>query len=41
MALDGLGIAGSGGHTVNENANIHYLSIDAKRAAVLISRLAQ
>jgi glutamate carboxypeptidase len=39
MALDGLGIAGSDGHTANETANLHYLSIDAKRAAVLIARL--
>ena len=39
MSLDGLGIAGAGGHTVNETANLNYLSIDAKRAAVLISRL--
>jgi len=39
MALDGLGIAGTDGHTSNETANLHYLSIDAKRAAVLIARL--
>lgn len=39
MALDGLGIAGAGGHTSNETANLNYLSIDAKRAAVLIARL--
>jgi glutamate carboxypeptidase len=39
MSLDGLGIAGSGGHTTNETANLNYLSIDAKRAAVLIARL--
>ncbi|MBA3649391.1 MAG: M20/M25/M40 family metallo-hydrolase [Chitinophagales bacterium] len=39
MSLDGLGIAGAGGHTVQETANLHYLSIDAKRAAVLIARL--
>ncbi|MEO5674886.1 MAG: M20/M25/M40 family metallo-hydrolase [Chitinophagales bacterium] len=39
MSLDGLGIAGGGGHTVNETANVNYLSIDAKRAAVLIARL--
>jgi glutamate carboxypeptidase len=39
MALDGLGIAGADGHTVNETANLNYLSIDAKRAAVLIRRL--
>jgi glutamate carboxypeptidase len=39
MALDGLGIAGAGGHTENETANLNYLAIDAKRAAVLIARL--
>lgn len=39
MALDGLGIAGTGGHTSNETANLNYLAIDAKRAAVLIARL--
>ena len=39
MSLDGLGIAGAGGHTVNETANLNYLSIDAKRIAVLIYRL--
>lgn len=39
MSLDGLGIAGAGGHTTNETANLNYLSIDAKRAAVLIARL--
>lgn len=41
MALDGLGIAGAGGHTANETANLNYLSIDAKRAAVLIARMAK
>jgi len=39
MSLDGLGIAGAGGHTEKETANLNYLSIDAKRAAVLIARL--
>lgn len=39
MALDGLGIAGAGGHTSHETANLRYLTIDAKRAAVLIARL--
>lgn len=39
MALDGLGIAGADGHTVNETANLKYLAIDAKRAAVLMVRL--
>jgi glutamate carboxypeptidase len=39
MSLDGLGIAGAGGHTTHETANLKYLPIDAKRAAVLIYRL--
>jgi glutamate carboxypeptidase len=37
MSLDGLGIAGADGHTMNETANLNYLSIDAKRV-VLIGR---
>lgn len=39
MALDGLGIAGADGHTINETANLNYLTIDAKRVAVLMARL--
>ncbi len=38
MALDGLGIAGADGHTVQETANLNYLTIDAKRVAVLLAR---
>ena len=39
MAIDGIGLPGNDGHTVNETANIYYLSIEAKRSAVLIYRL--
>ena len=39
MALDGLGLPGADGHTINETANLNYLSIEAKRSAVLIYRL--
>ncbi|OFI32828.1 peptidase M20 [Alteromonas lipolytica] len=39
MALDGLGMSGSGGHTVKETAVISALPAQAKRAAILLSRL--
>ena len=39
MALDGLGLGSSGGHTVNEVANLNTLKMQAKRAAVLMYRL--
>lgn len=39
MALDGLGLMGSGGHTVKEAADISSLSSQTKRAAILIYRL--
>ncbi|HUM46495.1 MAG TPA: M20/M25/M40 family metallo-hydrolase [Chitinophagales bacterium] len=39
MAIDALGITGADGHTDHETANLDYLSIDAKRVAVLIARL--
>ncbi len=41
MALDGLGLMGTGGHTVNEIAEITTLTSQAKRAAVLIYRLSK
>lgn len=41
QALDGLGLMGSGGHTVNEKADMATLNINAQRAALLIYRLAQ
>lgn len=39
MALDGLGLMGSGGHTVNETANLETLGSQTKRAALLMHRL--
>jgi glutamate carboxypeptidase len=41
MTLDGVGLKGSDGHTVDESANLHTLPIQAQRAAVLMSRLAE
>ena len=40
-ALDGVGLKGEGGHTVRETADLRMLPIQAKRAAVLLHRLAQ
>lgn len=37
--LDGLGVRGSGGHTVNERVDLRSLTEQAQRAAVLILRL--
>ena len=39
MALDGLGLMGTGGHTDQETADLRTLPMQAKRAAVLIYRL--
>lgn len=39
MALDGLGLMGTGGHTVEETADLATLPSQAKRAAVLMYRL--
>lgn len=39
MALDGLGPGSAGGHTVNETADPRTLSMQAKRAAILMYRL--
>ena len=41
MALDGLGMSGSGGHTVNETAVVSALPAQAKRAAILMWRLSE
>ncbi|MEX2272189.1 MAG: M20/M25/M40 family metallo-hydrolase [Vicinamibacterales bacterium] len=41
MILDALGLKGDGGHTVHETADLGVLAIQAKRAAVLLARLAQ
>ena len=38
-ALDGLGVVGSGGHTVEEAVDLTSLPLTAKRAAILIYRL--
>jgi glutamate carboxypeptidase len=38
--LDGLGLKGRADHTVNETADLNMLSVQAKRAAILMARLA-
>ena len=40
MVLDGLGLKGSGGHTVEETADLTLLAPQARRVAVLLARLA-
>ena len=40
MAIDGLGLTGGADdHTINETGNLNHVSVQAKRAAVLIYRL--
>ncbi|MEP6645678.1 MAG: M20/M25/M40 family metallo-hydrolase [Saprospiraceae bacterium] len=39
MAMDGIGLPGGDGHTINETGNIRFLPIEAKRSAVLMYRL--
>jgi glutamate carboxypeptidase len=39
MILDGVGLMGTGGHTVNETADLRTLPSMAKRMAVLLARL--
>ncbi len=41
MALDGVGLMGTGGHTVEETADLTTLPLQAKRIAVLLHRLAR
>lgn len=41
MALDGLGLAGRGGHTALEMADLRALPMETKRAAVLMYRLSR
>lgn len=41
MALDGLGLMGTGGHTVHETADLRTLPLNATRVAVLLARLAR
>jgi glutamate carboxypeptidase len=40
MAIDGVGLKGRGDHTVLETADLKSLGVQAKRAAVLLARLA-
>jgi len=39
MAIDGIGLKGRGGHTVEETADLTMLPVQTKRAAVLLYRL--
>jgi glutamate carboxypeptidase len=41
MAMDGVGLMGSGGHTLDEVADLRTLSVQTKRVAVLLHRLSQ
>jgi glutamate carboxypeptidase len=41
MAIDGIGLMGDGGHTVQETADLRTLPTQAKRAAILLCRLAE
>lgn len=39
MAIDGIGMCGTGGHTIEETADLNCLPIEAKRTALLLYRL--
>lgn len=41
MAMDGVGLMGSGGHTLDEVADLRTLPVQTKRVAVLMYRLSQ
>ena len=41
MAMDGVGLMGSGGHTVDEMADLRTLAMQSKRVAVLLHRLSK
>ena len=41
MAMDGVGLMGAGGHTLDEVADLRTLSMQTKRVAVLLHRLSQ
>ena len=41
MILDGIGMMGDGGHTVNETADLSVLPSQTKRAALLLYRLSR
>ncbi len=40
MAIDGIGMRGDGGHTVGETADLRWMGWQAKRAALMLARLA-
>jgi glutamate carboxypeptidase len=40
MLLDGIGLRGDGGHTVQETADLSTLSVQTRRFAILLHRLA-
>jgi glutamate carboxypeptidase len=39
MILDGIGLMGDGGHTVNETADLRTLPTQTKRAVLLLYRV--
>ncbi|MCC7444319.1 MAG: M20/M25/M40 family metallo-hydrolase [Saprospiraceae bacterium] len=39
MAMDSIGMVGTGGHTVDERAHLNYLPVEAGRTAVLLYRI--
>ena len=41
MAMDGVGLMGDGGHTVNEMADLKTLPTQAKRTAITLRRIAR
>jgi glutamate carboxypeptidase len=41
MILDGIGMMGDGGHTLNETADLTTLPSQTKRAALLLYRLSR
>ncbi len=41
MAVDGLGLSGADDHTVNETGNLNMLTVQAKRAALLMYRISR
>lgn len=41
MAIDGMGLSGDDDHTINETGNLNMLSVQAKRAAVLMYRMSR
>jgi len=41
MAIDGVGMMGSGGHTTDETADLRTMPLNAKRVALLLARIAR